>query len=59
MFGDQLSGNCRCAITSVPWCLRRLSLFSTGVSKGLKAKSPQAKHAETDPRHGAPTMAHF
>ena len=22
-------------------------------------KSPQAKHAETDPRHGTPTRAHF
>ena len=25
----------------------------------LTNKSPQAKHAETDPRHGTPTMAHF
>ena len=23
------SGSCRCAIIGVPWCLRRLSLFST------------------------------
>ena len=25
----------------------------------LTNRSPQAKHAETDPRHGTPTMAHF
>ena len=25
----------------------------------LTNESPQAKHAETDPRHGTPTMAHF
>ena len=23
------SGSCRCAVIGVPWCLRRLSLFST------------------------------
>ena len=28
-------------------------------SKGLKTKSPQAEHAETDPRHGTPTTAQF
>ena len=33
-----------------------------GVSEGymlLTNKPPQAKHAETDPRHGTPTMARF
>ena len=54
-----LSGSCRCAIIGVPWCLRRLSLFSTFISILMTNNSPQAKHAETDPRHGTPAMAHF
>ena len=54
------SGSCRCAMIGVPWCLRRLSLFSTFPNMFLTNKSPQAKHAETDPCHGAPrTAAHF
>ena len=40
-------------------CLRRPSLFSTFVSMFLTNKSHQAKHAETDPRHGTPPLAHF
>ena len=53
------SGSCRCAIIGVPWCLRRLRLFSTLWNMLLTNTSPRAKHAETDPRHGTPTMAHF
>ena len=44
------SGSCRCAIIGVPWCLRRLSLFTTCLSNIF---DKQAKHAETDP------MAHL
>ena len=47
------------AIVGVPWGLRRLSLFSTCWNMCLTNKSPQAKHAETDPCHGTPAMAHF
>ena len=54
-----ISGSCRCVIIGVPWCLRRLSPFSTFMNMFLTNKSPQAKHAETDPRHGTPTAAHF
>ena len=50
---------CRCAIIGVPWRLRRLGLFGTCSNVFLTNKPPQAKHAETDPRHGTPTMAHF
>ena len=53
------SGSCRRAIIGVPWCLRRLSIFSNCLNMLLTNKSPQAKHAETDPRHGTPTRAHF
>ena len=53
------SGSCRCAIIVVPWCLRSLSLSSMFLNMFLTKTSPQAKHAETDPRHGTPTMAHF
>ena len=41
------SGSCRCAIIGVPWCLRRLSLFSTFLHMFLTNRSPQAKHAAT------------
>ena len=47
-----LSGSCRCTIMGVPWCLRRLSLFSTFstcLNMCLTDKLPQARHAETDP----------
>ena len=47
-------GSCRCAIIGVLWCLRRLSLFSTRLNMFLTSKSPQAKHAKTDP-----AMAHL
>ena len=53
------SGSCRCAIIVVPWHLRMLSLLSTCLSISLTDKSPRAKRAETDPRHGTPTMAHL
>ena len=53
------SGNCRCALIGVPWCLRRLSLFSPCLNMSLTNTSPQAKHAKTDLRHGTPTTAHF
>ena len=36
--------------------------FSALVKNGVfdkQTKTPQAKHAETDPCHGTPTMAHF
>ena len=55
----ETSRSCRCAIMGVPWCLRMLSLFSTRLKMRLTNESPQAKHAETDPRHGTPAMAHF
>ena len=42
----------KCAIAGVPWCLTRLSLFSTSLNMLLTNKPPQAKSAETDPRHG-------
>jgi hypothetical protein len=53
------SDSCRCAIIGVPWRLRRLSLFSTCMNTFSANKSPQAKHAATDPHHGTPAMAHF
>ena len=31
----QISGSCRCAIIGVPWCLRRLNLFSTCLNNVL------------------------
>ena len=52
------SGSRRCAIIGVTWCLRRLSLFSTCLNTFSTNKSSQANHAETDPRHGTPAMAH-
>ena len=53
--------SCRCALVCVPWCLGRLSLFSTCCCfrKGLKTTSPQAKHSETDPRHAISMTAHL
>ena len=46
------SGSCRCAMIDVPWCLRRLSLFSTLFEATFSTnKSTQAQHAETDPGH--------
>ena len=56
---NKYSGSCRCAIIGVPWCLGRLSLFGTCLNNVLTSKPLQAKHAETDPQHGTPTMAHF
>ena len=53
------SGSRRCALIGVPCRLRRLSLFSTFTNMLLTNKCPQANHAETDPRHGTPTRAHF
>ena len=35
------------------------AFFSMCLNSYLTNISPQAKHAETDPRHGTPTMAHF
>ena len=55
----RLSGSCRRAIIGVPRCLRGLRLFSTCLNMILTNTSPQAKHAETDPSHGTPTMVHF
>ena len=43
------SGSRRCAVVGAPWCLRRLSPFSTFTNMSLTNKSPRAKHAETDP----------
>ena len=34
------SGSCRCAIVSVPWCLGRLSLFSTCLNVFDKQTTP-------------------
>ena len=53
------SASCRCAIIVVPWCLRRLSLFSICINMLFDKHITQAKHDETDPRHGTSTMAHF
>ena len=53
------SGRCRCAIISVPWGFKRLSLFSASIQTFSTNESPQAKHAEADPHHARNTMAHF
>ena len=42
----------RCAMAS--W---KAGLFGTCKNMSLAIKSSQAKHAETDPRHGTPTTA--
>ena len=38
---------------------RWIFIFVNCLNMLLTSKSPQARHAETDPRHGTPTMAHF
>ena len=59
------SGSCRCANIGVPWCLRRLSLFSAFVFRqrlednnqcmihivvgSLRAKVPSTKHKQHHP----------
>ena len=49
------SGSCRCAIIGVPWCLRRLSLFSTW----LKQCFCQRNHPRPSMLKLTPAMAHL
>ena len=46
-------------LIGVPFRLRTLSIFGTFNNMLKLPTSPQAKRAETDPRQGTPTRAHF
>ena len=53
------SGSRRCALIGVPCRLRMLSVFGMFDDMLRLTISPQATRAETDPRQGTPTRAHF